>query len=1050
MHQFTEDNLVEQPAIKLFEALDYEYKNHYQEQFGNDECGREEMNEVVLITYLKIALVKLNYGISTKALNIAIDELTKSRAHLELVQANKEVYGLIKNGVKAETINDRGEAVTETVKVVDFEKPDNNHFYLVSQFWVAGDMYKRRADLVGFVNGLPMLFVELKASHKNLKDAYTDNLRDYKNTIPQLFWYNAFIMLSNGIDSKLGSVTSGWEHFGEWKKINSEGEEGIVSLETIIKGTCEKERFIDLLENFILFDDSQGRTVKIVAKNHQFLGVNESVKSFKKSKENGGKIGVFWHTQGSGKSLSMVFFAQKILRKFSGNYTFLVVTDRKELDKQLYKQFANAGVTTEPERSIRASSANNLKDLLKENHRLLFTLIQKFRTKKGDKYPLVSNRKDVIIMTDEAHRSQYEVFALNMRNALPRANFIGFTGTPLIAGAVEKTKEVFGDYVSVYNFKQSIIDKATVPLYYENRIPELQLSNKDLGSDLEELVEKAELDDAQEKKLDREFARQYHLITRDSRLEKVAKDIVSHYFGRGDAGKAMVVSIDKATAVKMYDKAKKYLLEYVKQLEDDLKEVADGDRDEVADKLRMAKELDMAVIVSQEQNEIENFNKKGLKIEQHRKRMVDEDLEVKFKDSKDKLRLVFVCNMWLTGFDVPSLSTIYLDKPMKNHSLMQTIARANRVFENKSNGLIIDYIGVFRSLQKALSIYASDRTGELTGGGAPIQSKEELVSELKKALSNARDFCSDVNIDLDSILNVEGLEKLKLIDDAVNVVLDSEERKKQYLSIVNNIAVLFRAILPDRDANNFLPQVSALKVISARIKSLMPPTSIEDVEKDIEKLLDESIEAGSYDIRALTRVDLSKIDFNKLKVQFENNQKNIVTEALKAKISEKLKEMLELNPKRVKFVEKFQTLLDDYNTGAMNAEAFFNELRVFADELKKEENRGLKEKLTEEELALLDILEKPALESKEKKELKKAAKALLHKLKWEKLMMDWKQTQRRRASVMIAIRDVLNDNLPSSYDEKIFNIKCDEVYRHVYDNYAGAGISAYENETVNA
>lgn len=1045
MNQFSEDTLVEQPAIKLFKELDYNHQSHYKENFNTPTSERKEMNEVVLNNQLKASLKKLNPNASRGAIALTIEELTKSRAQLEIEQANKEVYDLIKNGVKVEILtNDEGHDL-ETVKIIDFENPDNNHFHLASQYWIAGDMYKRRADLIGFVNGLPLLFIELKASNKNLKNAFDDNLRDYKDTIPQLFWYNAFIILSNGIDSKIGTITSEWEHFNEWKRINEKGEKGIVSMETIIKGTCAKEIFLDLLENFTLFDDSRGNLKKMVARNHQYIGVNTSIKSFKTAKDNGGKIGVFWHTQGSGKSLSMVFFAQKILRKFEGNYTFLVVTDRRELDDQIYKQFQDVGAVTE--KQVQAKSGNHLKDLLQEDHRLIFTLIQKFRTDQGKIYPQLSDRNDIIVMTDEAHRSQYEVFALNMRSALPKAQFIGFTGTPLIAGESEKTKDVFGDYVSVYNFKQSIEDKATVPLYYENRIPELQLKNEDLGDDLEDLIEEAELDESQEQKLEREFARQYHLITREDRLEKVAEDIVNHFFGRGDKGKAMVVSIDKATTVKMYDKVEKYLAKYIEKLEGELKGAKDEDWDKIIAKLKEAKELDMVVIVSPEQNEIKNFREKGLEIECHRRRMVNENLEKKFKDEHSPFRLVFVCNMWLTGFDVPSLSTIYLDKPMKNHSLMQAIARANRVFKNKNNGLIVDYVGVFRSLQKALSIYASDGTGELTDENSPIHSKEELVEQLEEALEEAKKFCDEISISIKSILEASELEKLKLIEEAVNSILATEEKKKHYLNLVSAISKLFKAILPDKHATGYLPQVSALKVIRARILTLLPHADISVIGKDIEKLLDESIETEGYSIRSLAKVDLSDIDFEKLKEQFEKAQKNIINEALKTKIGEKLKKMVMINPSRMKFIEKFQAILDEYNSGAATNQVFFKNLIAFTKELSEEEKRHIEEKLTEEELALFDILKKPSLNDKEVKQVKNAAKDLLGKLKWEKLVMDWKKTEQRRASVMITVRDTLDEELPHSYEVKVYKTKCDEVYRHIYDNYEGSGQSIYDNAT---
>ena len=409
----------------------------------------------------------------------------------------------------------------------------------------------------------------------------------------------------------------------------------------------------------------------------------------------------------------MMFFAQKVLRKVPGNWTFVIVTDRQELDGQIYKNFASAGVVTEGH--AQAESSQHLRQLLSEDHRYVFTLIHKFRTEQGETHPVLSERRDIIVITDEAHRSQYDTLALNMRTALPNAAFLAFTGTPLIVGE-EKTRQVFGDYVSVYDFHQSVEDGATVPLYYENRIPELQLINENLNEDMERLLEAAELDEAQEKKLEREFAREYHLITRDDRLEAVAKDLVEHFTGRGFQGKAMMICIDKATAVRMYDKVQRHLGASRSRRCGAELGGSDGRGTAARSRGRIAcmKETDMAVVVSQGQNEIAEMAEKGLDIRPHRKRMVEEDLETKFKNPDDPFRLVFVCAMWMTGFDVPSCSTLYLDKPMRNHTLMQTIARANRVYPGKVSGLIVDYAGVFRNLEKALAIYGAPAAGAAT------------------------------------------------------------------------------------------------------------------------------------------------------------------------------------------------------------------------------------------------------------------------------------------------------------------------------------------------
>ena len=473
---------------------------------------------------------------------------------------------------------------------------------------------------------------------------------------------------------------------------------------------------MDFTENFVLFTEAKGGLRKLVAKNHQYLGVNRAIEAVKEIRANRGKLGVFWHTQGSGKSYSMVFFSQKIHRKVPGNWTFLVVTDRDDLDRQIYQNFAGAGVVTEPEEAVRASSGEHLKQLLRDDHRYVFTLIQKFRTDRRDValqrlYPVLSDRDDIIVMADEAHRTQYDTLALNMRTGLPRAAYIAFTGTPLIAGE-ERTREVFGDYVSIYNFRQSIEDNATVPLYYENRIPEVELTNAHLNVQIADVLDRAELGDAAEDAVEREFAREYHVITRDDRLDKIAEDLVTHFLGRGHKGKAMVVSIDKATAVKMYDRVQKYWQIQLAYWQAELETCAQADRAFVEEKIAYLRSTDMAVVVSSAQNEEADLRAKGADIRPHRLRLNKEDLEEKFKDADDPLRLVFVCAMWMTGFDAPACSTLYLDKPMRNHTLMQTIARANRVFGDKVNGLIVDYIGIFRNLQQALAIY-----GTASGGG---------------------------------------------------------------------------------------------------------------------------------------------------------------------------------------------------------------------------------------------------------------------------------------------------------------------------------------------
>ena len=349
MTSYTEDTLIEQPAIQLLGSLGWKTANCYQETFGaHPSQGRESSGEVVLRPRLRAALERLNPDAPAAAVEQAVEELCRDRSSLGAVYANREVYGLFKNGVPVNLRDDEGIENVALLRVIDWENAQNNDFFLASQLWVSGEIYKRRCDLVGFVNGLPLVFIELKAAHKNIQNAYDGNLTDYKSSIPQLFWYNAMIILSNGSQSRMGSISSHWEHFAEWKKINAEGEAGVISLETMLRGVCPPERLLDLVENFVLYEEAKGGLRKIIARNHQYLGVNNAFEAVRSGQQDG-RLGVFWHTQGSGKSYSMVFFSQKVLRKLPGHWTFLIVTDRLDLDDQIYKNFANSGVVTESE-----------------------------------------------------------------------------------------------------------------------------------------------------------------------------------------------------------------------------------------------------------------------------------------------------------------------------------------------------------------------------------------------------------------------------------------------------------------------------------------------------------------------------------------------------------------------------------------------------------------------------------------------------------------------------------------------------------------------------
>ena len=929
--------------------------------------------------------------------------------------------------------------------MIDWQNPETNDFLLVSQFSVTGALYTCRPDLVGFINGLPLVVIELKKPGVPARAAFDENLTHYKQEIPALFWFNALLIASNGTDSRVGSLTADWERFFEWKRIEREDEPRRVSLEVMIRGTCDKARLLDLVENFTLFSEHKAGLVKIIGQNHQFLGVNNAIVSMLPARESGhGRGGVFWQTQGSGKSFSMVFFAQKILRKVPGNWTFVVVTDRVELDDQIAKTFKASGAVSEAEGDeCHAASGAHLRELLRGNHRYVFTLIQKFQTPE-----LLCDRPDVIVLTDEAHRSQYDTLALNMRAALPKALFVAFTGTPLIAGE-ERTKDVFGDYVSIYDFQQSVEDGATVPLFYENRTPELQLVNPDLNEDIYNLIEAAELDPEQETKLERELGRQYHILTRDDRLETVAQDIVRNFFGRGFIGKAMVVSIDKATALKMYNKVRKYWAEETERAQKELarQDLTDAEKQPLRQRLELLQTTDMALIVSPGQNEIAQMQAQLLDIVPHRQRMNNEALDEKFKDPEDPLRLVFLCAMWLTGFDAPSCSTVYLDKPMRNHTLMQTIARANRVFPGKHNGVIVDYANVFASLEKALAIYGAGK-----GGKTPVKDKKELAVALRQSVDAATLFCAGKGVVLSAIeqLPAGDMKRLARIDDAVDALISPDPLRREFLGHERLVSTLYNAVKPDPTALEFASVAACLAAIAGAIRAKLnpDPADISGVMGDIGKLLDTSITGVAMPTKPAPVMDLSKIDFEALRKRFKDStHKNTDLEVLKAAIRAQLEKLVRLNKTRTDFQEKFEELIESYNAGSRNIEDLFNELIALSRTLNEEESRHVREHMTEEELVVFDILTRPApeLSTEERAEVKKVAKQLLERLK-ELLVLDWRKRQSARARVEDAIKDALDAGLPRAYSTDLYKQKCSAVFEHFYESYPEREANVYASQ----
>ena len=1044
---------VEKPSVELLTELGWTPVDAFQEVLGPEgTLGRDSRRDVVLTHRLRFAIRKLNpKHVPDTSINEAIEALTKDRSVLDRVRANRGVYGLLRDGYRAEWTDDRGEKQVEVLRFIDLGTPLNNDLLAVQQFWVKGNLHSRRLDLALFVNGIPLVLMEFKEPNESVKAAYDNNLTDYRDTIPQLFTPNCFVLLSNGSQAKVGSTYSPYEFFNDWKVIDAQGTRGAIALETALRGTCDPAALLDLLENFVAYMERPGGLIKIMARSHQFHGVNAAIENLRRAwAVQDKRLGVFWHTQGSGKSLSMLWFTQKVLRQVAGKWTFVMVTDRKELDTQLHGEFADAGAIS-PEARVHAESVANLRELLAADHRYVFTLIQKFQPSKAleeRQMPVLSTRSDVIVITDEAHRSQYDTLALNMRTALPNASMLGFTGTPLIAGEEQATKEQFGDYVSIYNFRDAIDDGATVPLYYENRIPELQLVNENFSEELNALLEEAELDEDAEGQLAREFGTQYTLLTRPERLNTIAKDLVTHFVGRGFSGKAMYVGLDKAAAVRMHNLVQKAWAEHLSELRIEHDGLPELERPWLASRIELMETTDMAVVVSQSQNELKMLDDLGLDIRPHRERMNREDLAEKFKDSKDPLRLVFVCAMWMTGFDAPSVSSIYLDRPMRNHTLMQTIARANRVFPEKDNGLIVDYVGVFRNLEKALAIYGAADAGE-----SPIEIIDALAGELDAAMAELFTFCSGVGVDLAAMRDAEGFDHVARRDAAVEVLLVDEGTRTDFQQRARQVRKLFKALLPNPKAAAQQRNVAAVRVLAERIAEVSRPpmADLGTVTDAVDALLDRSVGAEEYVIRAAAEgtkpdplIDLSQIDFEGLAARLAG-RKRAETDRLAQLLRQQTIAAASRNPTRYELVERIEKLIDDYNAGSVNIDEYLRRLIELSKTLTVEEERSAREGLTEEELAIFDLLTQPdpVLTDEERDTVKGSAKKLLEHLH-DKLVQDWRRKVDVKNDVDSTIRRILDHELPEMpYTPGIFTSKVRLVFDHVLTAYGDDGESAY-------
>lgn len=1082
----SEDDIEKRTIEQCLEELKYD--QHYN-CFTQDYLGRKSEREVLSMDILRAKIAHINRKLTNLGaldkgdIDAAVKALTDIDTHADLNVINLEMMGKIRDGVKMNVLQKDGKRTQQTVRFINYDNPEDNAFWVVNQLWIQGDVYRLRPDVIIYVNGIPLITIELKDSNVNVENAYTDNLTRYKAQIPQLMYYNVVLIASNGKKTLTGATFASWEFFKPWLHETDESakvdkkriEQYGCSLEYAVVGLLNKNSLLDYVENFMIF--YQGKT-KICAQNHQFLGVNHAIDRFRKitsrdcPADERGKLGVFWHTQGSGKSFSMVFFARKLKRTFTGNYTFLVVTDRVDLDDQIYKNFLRSGFMNE-QYECRPKDSEELRRMLStQNKSILFTLIQKFKYPQNKSYPLLSDRNDIIVLIDEAHRTQYKSLAENLRAGLPHAMFMAFTGTPLF-GSKKLTNQWFGKTVSEYNFMQAVDDDATKPIVYRNHLPMMQQQNPDFTDDFSEIISEDNLTDEDVAKLEKEHATELEVLRRDSRLNVVARDIAEHFPYRGYLGKAMVISVDKFTCVKMYEKVKHEWEQEIQKLNVKISHEEEQQERKRLKKLRdWMQATDMAVIVSQEDGEDEKFRNAGLDIVRHRRKMdeVDEngrDIVDRFKDAGDSLRMVFVCAMWLTGFDAPEVSTLYLDKPMVGHALMQTIARANRVTDvkdlfdrSKNCGEVISYCNLYPALMKAIGIYGDNGEEEGNGGGQTKPEDQPMTLEhqyamLAQAIDECELWCKNQGIDLKAILQMNDIfQKIPAFDAYADIMMANKDRKTQFKIYDNTISELYDSCLPDiiRRKDQFrLAQV--VHYLRGVIDENVDRGHIDSARRHIKELLDNSIlpkeqileetmPDDEYHVKAFQQkefvvnkyaaFDLSKVDIAKVKEKYkESPHKNIEFNDLAQMLEMKVHQMVQENSERRSFAERLQQILDEYNAGSVTNQKSMDELINLMSQLTDEQQRAGREGLTEQELEVYDMLLKPKLTKLEEVQVKNAAKDLFEKLKEKKFKLFptlWYHNTQMKQALYQFIGDELDRTLPDSYDRNIFTEKKDKIY----------------------
>jgi type I restriction enzyme, R subunit len=1004
--RFTE-SVVEEAAIGYFRDLGYEWKfgpNCAPDAPSEDSRERERWDESVLVGRLRASIKRLNPNLSAEAQEDAVRKVVRVESQ-SLVLSNRRFHQLFAEGVDVESRRKDGRIAGEKVWLADFDNPERNDWLVVNQFTVINGQSNRRPDVVVFLNGLPIAVFELKNPTDENATIWTayQQLQTYQAEVPSLFHSNELLVVSDGVEARLGCLTANRERFMSWRTVdgNEVAAKGTVELETLIRGVFEKRRLLDLLRNFVVFEDDGAAVSKKVAAYHQFHAVNRAVEAtVSAAAEKGNKrIGVVWHTQGSGKSLSMTFYAAKIARNLAlANPTLIVLTDRNDLDGQLFGKFS---VCTSLLRQtpVQAESRAQLKGLLRvASGGIVFTTIQKFLSaEKGEKYTLLSDRRNVVVIADEAHRSQYDFidgFARHMREALPNASFLGFTGTP-IEKADRNTRSVFGGYIDTYDITRAVEDEVTVRIYYEGRLAKLELDAKQkprIDPEFEDVTEEEE--EATREGLKRKWAQLEAMVGTPRRIHLLAGDLVSHFEKRLDTleGKAMVVCMSRRICVELFEEIQKLRPDWCNSEDSkgSLKVVMTGSASDNVDW----------------QEHIRNKQRR-------------QTLASRFRNPNDPFKLVIVRDMWLTGFDAPSLHTMYLDKPMRGHGLMQTIARVNRVFKDKPGGLIVDYLGIADELRRALADYSERDKNE---AGIPLEEAVRVMREKHEIVAGILH-----RFDWKPYFAGTPHERLAIIPRAEQHILAQADGEKRYLKAVSDLSKAFALSVPDERALAIRDDVGFFQAVrSALAKATVEGRrSQEELDSAVRQIVSRAVISDQvvdiFSAAGLKRPELSIFSDEFLEEVKRLPYRNLALEVLRKLLNDETKGWSRRNLiQGRRFSEMLEATIRKYQNRSLGAAEVISELIDLAKNMRAARDRGAMLGLTPEEEAFYDALETndSAVAVLGDETLREIARELVETVR-KNVSIDWTVKESVRAKLRLMVKRVLKKNgYPPDKQEK--------------------------------